>query len=68
LSHAGYQLVDRLLPVLAGVDYRISVSGHTDRVPIRTGQFPSNWELSAARAGSVVRDLESRVLVPGTCP
>jgi chemotaxis protein MotB len=31
------------------------VEGHTDSVPIRNAQFPSNWELSAVRASSVVR-------------
>src|SRR5690606_28292073 len=33
----------------------IAVEGHTDTVPIATGRFPSNWELSGARASSVVR-------------
>lgn len=35
----------------------VRVEGHTDSVPIATRQFPSNWELSAARAASVVRTL-----------
>jgi chemotaxis protein MotB len=34
----------------------IRVRGYTDTVPIRTSAFPSNWELSAARAASIVRD------------
>ena len=38
----------------------ITVIGHTDNVPIRTGKYPSNWELSAARAASVVRYLLSQ--------
>lgn len=35
----------------------ILVEGHTDTLPISTAQFPSNWELSTGRAGSVVRYL-----------
>lgn len=41
--------------VLAGFDDLVQVEGHTDNLPIATNQFPSNWELSSARAGSVVR-------------
>lgn len=41
--------------VLSANDFPIVVEGHTDNIPINTVQFPSNWELSAARAASVVR-------------
>jgi chemotaxis protein MotB len=41
--------------VLADNDYAIEVEGYTDNVPINTVRFPSNWELSSARASSVVR-------------
>lgn len=41
--------------VLSKEELQIEVVGHTDDVPIATAQFPSNWELSSARASSVVR-------------
>lgn len=41
--------------VLAAADFPVVVEGHTDNIPISTPLFPSNWELSAARAASVVR-------------
>lgn len=41
--------------VLKNSDYAIQVEGHTDDIPITSARFPSNWELSAVRATSVVR-------------
>ena len=46
------------------VDWVLRVDGHTDRAPISTGRFPSNWELSTARATSVVRFLQSQGIPP----
>lgn len=43
-----------------GVNWILRVDGHTDRQPINTDKFPSNWELSTARAVSVVRYLASQ--------
>lgn len=45
--------------------YRVTVEGHTDDTPIRSVQFPSNWELSTARAASVVHFfLQQGILAP----
>jgi flagellar motor protein MotB len=57
LSDAGKAILRGILgPLSAAVaeGYRIRVEGHTDDTPIDTPQFPSNWELSTARASAVV--------------
>jgi chemotaxis protein MotB len=48
-------VLDEVERSLAAINEPVQVEGHTDNAPISTPQFPSNWELSAARAGSVVR-------------
>lgn len=53
-----------LVPFLKTVDNNIVIEGYTDNVPISTGQYPSNWELSAARAIGVVRFLASEQVNP----
>src|SRR5690606_24229309 len=60
LSASAIGVIERLGEVLAPFSNPIRVEGHTDDRPINTVAFYSNWELSAARAGSVVRVLESR--------
>jgi chemotaxis protein MotB len=50
--------------VLAHVPNKIQVEGHTDDSPIGTALFPSNWELSTARASSVVRLFASNGVAP----
>jgi chemotaxis protein MotB len=47
----------KISKVLATVPGAITISGHTDDVPIRTSQVRSNWDLSAARAASVAHEL-----------
>ncbi len=58
------QLASTLLEISAKIpgelNWVMRVDGHTDQVPIATARFPSNWELSSARAISVVRFLASR--------
>jgi chemotaxis protein MotB len=46
------------------IDWILQVEGHTDRTPINTPQFPSNWELSQARAMSVIRLLTEHGIPP----
>jgi chemotaxis protein MotB len=57
-------VLQRLGNALAPYPNPIRVEGHTDNKPIKTVAFYSNWELSAARAGSVVRVLQSRGVNP----
>ncbi|MBC7544950.1 MAG: OmpA family protein [Candidatus Sericytochromatia bacterium] len=45
----------RFLRQLEGVPNDMRIEGHTDSQPIHSSQFPSNWELSGARAGSLLR-------------
>lgn len=68
----GKEQIDRLAATLSDlskkippdIDWILRVDGHTDTVPIRTDRFPSNWELSTARALSVVQRLIENGLPP----
>ncbi len=57
-------LLDISRDIPAELDWVLRVDGHTDNRPIRTTQFPSNWELSSARAISVVKFLIGQGLPP----
>jgi chemotaxis protein MotB len=52
--------IQAISDVLIELDRHVRVEGHTDSVPISTVQFPSNWELSATRAVTVVRTLSEQ--------
>jgi len=60
LKPEGRALLDSLAQKLAAADSHIRIEGHTDTVPIRTARFPSNWELSTARATAIVSYLVGR--------
>jgi chemotaxis protein MotB len=57
-------VLERLAQVLAPLPNAVRVEGYTDNVPIRTTAFYSNWELSASRAGSVVRVIAAQGVDP----
>lgn len=64
----GEKVLDRVAEILKGImKQQIKVKGHTDNVPISSRlaeRFPSNWELSTARATTVVRYLQGRGMNP----
>src|SRR5580704_7781679 len=63
-SAAAAPVLDKLAEVLKRFPNPIRVEGHTDDRPIRTAAFPSNWELSAARAASVVHEFTKAGIDP----
>ncbi len=60
LTTDGGAVVDVISDALAPLPNLLSIEGHTDSTPIATARFPSNWELSTARATSVLRALAER--------
>lgn len=69
LNDTGKEVLRKVGETLAKIQDKVFViGGHTDTVPISgklTQQFPTNWELSAARAINVVRFLQEDVKIPG---
>ena len=58
IQATGGEVVDTIAPVLSRADNAISAEGHANHLPVGRGSiYPSNWELSAARAAAVVRRL-----------
>ncbi len=55
LNPASSQVLTAVAKVLASDTHQIQVEGHTDNLPMKSPTFPSNWELSTARASSVIR-------------
>jgi chemotaxis protein MotB len=58
LTPAALDIIGGLAPALGRTANALRIEGHTDDVPIRSAQYPSNWELSTARAISVAQRLE----------
>ncbi|MGD9236757.1 MAG: flagellar motor protein MotB [Desulfobacterales bacterium] len=55
ISAQALPLLEKIGAIITQTDYLIRIEGHTDNVPIHTDAFPSNWELSTARAVNVLR-------------
>ena len=70
ITPEGLEILDRVGKVLKNTEGKIiRVEGHTDNVPIHPNlqkKFPTNWELSTARATNVVRFLQDKVGIQGT--
>ena len=64
LSRASLQPLQEMAKTLKRIPSHLQIEGHTDNVPIATAAFPSNWELSAARAASVVHFLSRQGVEP----
>lgn len=57
-------VMERVTALLGKYTFDLYILGHTDSVPIQTSRYPSNWELSAARATAALRYLVARGAVP----
>jgi len=55
INLGGLAFLDKMATLIQKIPYPVRVEGHTDNVPIHTARYPSNWELSIARAVSVVK-------------
>lgn len=56
-SDVAFTIIEKVGKILKPFDNPVHVEGFTDDLPIRTAQYPTNWELSSARAASIVRML-----------
>lgn len=57
-------ILNKVAHVINTIPNHVRVEGHTDNLPIHTTRFPSNWELSAVRATTVLRYFESQNVSP----
>jgi len=64
LSEKGHDILKKVAEVLSKLAYHVKIKGHTDSSPISSPIYPSNWELSSARASMVVRLLVDNGVPP----
>ena len=65
LTDEAQRIMDRISLTAMSPDSTITVTGHTDNVPISNGQFRDNWDLGAGRAASVVQAIQNTGLISG---
>ena len=65
LTDDAQEILDRIALAAMSPDCKITVTGHTDDIPISNGKFRDNWDLAAGRAASVVQAIEETGLVSG---
>ena len=64
LSLQAQAIFDEIAGILKGYSNPIQVEGYTDNIPINNPRYPSNWELSSARASAIVKLLAARGVAP----
>ncbi len=65
LTDDAQEILERIALTAMSPDSKITVTGHTDDIPISNGKFRDNWDLAAGRAASVVQAIEKTGLVSG---
>ena len=60
IKPGGKELLDKIAGSLISLENQVRIEGHTDNVPIRNSRFPSNWELSTARATAMISYLVAK--------
>lgn len=64
ISPEAFPLLSKIASVISKTSFPIRIEGHTDNLPIHTEEFPSNWELSTARAVNVLRYFVEKEKIP----
>jgi chemotaxis protein MotB len=64
ISPQAIPLLQKIGAIVADTAYEVRVEGHTDDIPIKTNRYPSNWELSTARAVNVLRYIIDTYRIP----
>lgn len=64
LTERGRRVVDTIAPILAELPEPVGVDGHTNQVPVKPKYYPTDWDLSSARAVNVLRRLNEVHRIP----